>query len=63
VIAVVLAGLAGRRLAWTLAGGSALQVALIASGSVVSVMYILGAIFALLWVIGIWLGHRVESSQ
>jgi hypothetical protein len=26
-------------------------------------MYILGGIFAVLWVTGIWLGHRVESSS
>ena len=63
VAAVLLAALARRRLAVTLAGGSLLQALVIASGAVLPVMYILGAIFAILWVTGIWLGHRVESSS
>jgi Protein of unknown function (DUF4233) len=61
VAAVLLAVLARRRLTWTLAGGSLLQVFVIVTGTVVPVMYFLGAIFAALWAIGIWLGHRVES--
>ena len=61
--AVLLAALARRRLAVTLAGGSLLQALVIASGAVLPVMYILGGIFAILWVTGIWLGHRVESSS
>lgn len=63
VLAALLAALARRRLAVTLAGGSVLQALVIASGVVLPVMYILGGIFALLWVTGIWLGHRVESSS
>jgi hypothetical protein len=63
VAAVLLAALARRRLAVTLAGGSLLQALVIASGAVLPVMYILGGIFAILWVTGIWLGHRVESSS
>jgi hypothetical protein len=63
VAAVVLAAWARRRLAVTLVGGSMLQALVIASGAVLPVMYILGGIFALLWVTGIWLGHRVESSS
>ena len=61
--AIVLAALARRRLPVTLVGGSVLQVLIIVSCVVLSVMYILGGIFALLWVTGIWLGHRVESSS
>lgn len=61
--AIVLAVLARRWLPVTLVGGSLLQILIIASGVVLSVMYILGGIFALLWVTGIWLGHRVESSS
>jgi uncharacterized protein DUF4233 len=61
--AIVLAALARRVLSVTLVGGSLLQVLVIASGSVLPVMYILGGIFALLWVTGIWLGHRVESQS
>jgi hypothetical protein len=60
---IVLAVLARRHLPVTLVGGSMLQVLVIASGSVIPVMYILGGIFAVLWVTGIWLGHRVESSS
>jgi hypothetical protein len=63
VAAILLAALAKRRLAVTLIGGSLLQALVIASGVVLSVMYILGGIFTLLWVTGIWLGHRVESSS
>ena len=63
VAAILLAVLARRRLAVTLAGGSLLQALVIASGAVLPVMYILGGIFAILWVTGIWLGHRVESSS
>jgi hypothetical protein len=61
--AIVFAALARRYLAATLAGGSVLQALVITSGIVLPVMYILGAIFAVLWVTGIWLGHRVESSS
>jgi shikimate kinase len=62
VAAVVLAALARRRLRVTLAGGSLLQVFVIASGAVVPAMYFLGGIFAALWTIGIWLGYRVEHA-
>jgi hypothetical protein len=61
--AIVLAALARRLLPVTLVGGSLLQVLVIAAGTVLPVMYILGGIFALLWVTGIWLGHRVEKSS
>lgn len=62
VLAVLLAGIARRQLATTLVAGSALQVFVIVSGTIVPVMYILGAIFAALWVIGIWLGWHVERA-
>jgi hypothetical protein len=63
IAAVVLASLARRHLPVALVGGSALQVLVIASGVVLPAMYILGGIFTVLWATGIWLGHRVESSQ
>lgn len=63
VMAVVLAALARRQLRWTVAGGSVLQVLFIAAGTIVPVMYFLGAVFAALWVIGIWLGHRVDTAS
>jgi len=62
VAAVLFALLARRLLPATLIGGSLLQVFVIASGSVVPVMYFLGGIFAALWAIGIWLGYRVEYA-
>ena len=62
VVALVLAGLARRLLPVTLIAGSLLQVLIISSGAVIPVMYVLGGIFTVLWVTGIWLGHRVESS-
>jgi Protein of unknown function (DUF4233) len=61
--AVVLAMLARRQLRLTLVGGSVLQLLVIAGGIVVPVLYFLGAIFAALWVIGIWLGYRVERAS
>lgn len=61
-VAVVFAGLARRVLPATLAGGSLLQAFVIASGAVVPAMYFLGAVFAVLWATGIWLGYRVEHA-
>jgi hypothetical protein len=40
-----------------------LQVLVVAAGAKVPAMYFLGAVFAGLWAIGIWLGHRVERVQ
>jgi len=62
VAAVVFAGLARRMLPATLAGGSLVQVFVIAAGTVVPAMYFLGAVFAALWAIGIWLGYRAEHA-
>lgn len=61
--AIVLGALARRYLPVVLVGGSLLQMLVIAAGVVLPVMYVLGGIFAILWVTGIWLGHKVESSQ
>jgi hypothetical protein len=58
--ALIFAILARPLLPATLVGGTAVQVFAIAAGTIVPVMYFLGAIFAALWVIGIWLGHRIE---
>jgi hypothetical protein len=62
VAAVVFAALARRLLRITIVGGTLLQLFVIASGTVVPVMYFLGGIFAALWTIGIWLGYRVEHA-
>jgi hypothetical protein len=58
--AVLFAVLARPLLPAALIGGTLLQVFVIASGVIVPVMYFLGAIFAALWAIGIWLGYRLE---
>jgi hypothetical protein len=60
--AVVFAGLARRVLPVTVAGGSLLQVFVIAAGVFVPAMYFLGAVFAALWATGIWLGYRAEHA-
>ncbi len=61
VAALVIAGLVGRPgQGWTLAGGTVLQAAVIATGAVVPVMYGLGAIFGALWLTAIWLGRRYQ---
>jgi hypothetical protein len=62
VAAVGLAALARRRLRWTLIGGSVLQALVIAAGAIVPVMYFLGAVFAVLWIIGIRLGRRYDPA-
>jgi hypothetical protein len=48
---------------WALALGSLLQVAVIAAGLVVPAMFVLGAIFAALWVTAIWLGNRYREAS
>jgi hypothetical protein len=48
---------------WALAVGGSLQVALVATGLVVPVMFVLGALFAALWFFAIYLGRRVERLQ
>ena len=59
--AVVIAALVGRPgQGWTLVGGTILQVAMIATGVVVPVMYALGVIFGALWLTAIWLGRRYQ---
>jgi Protein of unknown function (DUF4233) len=61
VCALVLSAVVGRPgMGWALWAGTALQVLVIAAGIVVPAMYVLGAIFAALWVTGIWLARRLE---
>jgi Protein of unknown function (DUF4233) len=63
VCALLLSAVVGRPgMGWALWAGTALQVLVIAAGIVVPAMYILGAIFAALWVTGIWLARRLEAS-
>jgi len=64
VAAAAIAALARRApLRLVLGSGSVLQVLVVTAGAIVPAMYILGVIFAGLWVIGIWLGHRVEQAS
>jgi hypothetical protein len=58
--AVVLAGLTRRVLRAALVGGTLLQVYVIVAGVFVPAMYFLGAVFAALWMTGIFLGRYVE---
>ena len=61
VACVVLAGLLRRR--WAILAGSVLQVLIIGTGVVVPTMFFLGALFAGLWFLAIFLGRRVERLQ
>lgn len=61
VACVALAGLLRR--SWAMTAGSVLQVLIIGTGVVVPTMYFLGALFAGLWFLAIFLGRRVERLQ
>ena len=59
VCALVIGGLVGRPgMGWALLAGTILQLLVIAAGVIVPAMYVLGVIFAVLWVTGIWLARR-----
>ena len=51
------------RYPWGYVAGSVLQVAVLASGFVVTVMFFLGAVLAALWVLALVLGRRVARLQ
>lgn len=59
VLCLVLCGLLRHR--WAFYAGTLVQLAAIASGAFVSLMYVLGVIFALLWVWGIIMPLRYEA--
>jgi Protein of unknown function (DUF4233) len=62
--AVLLSAVVGRPgMGWALAAGTVLQALVIAAGIVVPAMYILGAIFAALWLTGIWLARRLSAPR
>ena len=64
VCALLIGAVVGRpRMGWALWAGTLLQVLVIAAGVVVPAMYILGVIFAALWVTGIWLARRHETPR
>lgn len=58
---LLLAGLL--RFRWALWVGSALQLALIAAGAVVPVMYFLGPVFAAIWAAALWTGAKVDAAK
>lgn len=57
---LVIAGLLRYR--WAYVAGSILQILVIATGFMVPTMFILGIIFAALWITAIWVARRVESA-
>jgi Protein of unknown function (DUF4233) len=62
-VAVLLAAVVGRPgQRWALVAGSVLQAVVIAAGVVVPAMFVLGAVFAALWAIAIWLGLRYREA-
>jgi hypothetical protein len=66
ICALLIGGVVGRpHMGWALWAGTVLQALVIAAGVVVPAMYILGVIFAALWVTGIWLArrHQIPQSQ
>ena len=64
VCALLIGGVVGRpHMGWALWAGTALQLLVIAAGVVVPAMYVLGVIFAALWVTGIWLARRHEPPK
>ena len=64
VSALLRSGVVGRpRMGWALVAGTVLQALVIAAGAVVPAMYGLGAIFAALWITGIWLARRLSAPE
>jgi hypothetical protein len=61
VSCLVVAGLLRYR--WAYVVGTILQILAIGTGTVVSVMYFLGAIFGVLWITAIWLGRGTEGAK
>ena len=61
VVCLLLAGMLRRP--WAYAGGWAVQVAAVALGFAVPMMFLLGAIFALLWGTADLLGRRIERER
>ncbi|UMG91710.1 DUF4233 domain-containing protein [Nocardioides sp. TF02-7] len=58
---LVVAGLL--RAEWAYWPGHAVQVAAVALGLVVPLMFVLGGIFALLWGTAYWLGRKIERER
>jgi Protein of unknown function (DUF4233) len=64
VLAVLIGGVVGRpRMGWAVYAGTVLQALVIAAGVVVPAMYVLGVIFAALWITGLWLARRHPAPR
>jgi Protein of unknown function (DUF4233) len=64
VLAVACAVTAGLlRYRWAFVVGSALQVALVLSGLVVPLMFFLGAVFLVLWIVAWRVGGRLDAEK
>ncbi|MFI6521080.1 DUF4233 domain-containing protein [Spirillospora sp. NPDC050679] len=61
VLCLLTAGLL--RFPWGVALGTVVQVLMLATGFMVSTMFILGVVFGALWATAIWLGRKAESAQ
>jgi len=61
VLALVVCALLRYR--WAYVAGSLVQVAAVALGFVVTTMFVLGLIFALLWAAALVLGRRVDAAK
>ncbi len=61
ILLLLAPGLLKRKSGWVI--GSVLQIPLIAYGMVVTMMYFLGGIFALLWVAAIVVGRAGEAAR
>ncbi len=61
VLALVIIGLL--RTPVGLVAGSLLQVVAIGMGFVITLMFVLGSVFALLWVVAVLLGRKVERAE
>ncbi len=61
VVFLLLAGLVRYRAGLVL--GSVMQVALIASGLVIPMMFFVGGIFAVIWIVALRLGRRIDVER
>ncbi len=68
IVAGLLAGVAVAAMATLRSGigygiGSVLQIAVVLSGLVVSVMWFLGAVFAVMWIAALIVGGRIDKER
>jgi len=61
LVCVVATGLLGRRGGYVV--GSVVQVLVIASGIAVPAMFVVGGLFALLWVVSLRVGARIDAER